>query len=166
MAWAQGDYKLAAERFEEELMIGREVGNNFATSYALQGLGRVAQFQGDYAAARSFYLEAIMLGQETRNSWVMALHLSALATLVVAQKQLEPPPLQLEGLRQAATLFGAAEMLIPSIRLEMSVPERAEHDQAITAARAALGEEAFSAAYEEGKKMTLDEAVAYALEER
>jgi hypothetical protein len=47
----------------------------------------------------------------------------------------------------------------------MSAKERAEHDQAIVTARTALGEEAFAAAWEEGKKMTLDEVVEYALRE-
>jgi hypothetical protein len=39
-------------------------------------------------------------------------------------------------------------------------------DQAVAVARATLGEEAFAAAWEEGKKMTLDEVVAYALAEQ
>jgi hypothetical protein len=45
----------------------------------------------------------------------------------------------------------------------MSPYERAEHDQAVSAARAALGEEAFTKAWAEGQKMTIDEAIEYAL---
>jgi hypothetical protein len=45
----------------------------------------------------------------------------------------------------------------------MSAKERAEHEQAIDTARAALSEEEFAAAWEDGKSMALDEAVAYAL---
>jgi tetratricopeptide (TPR) repeat protein len=153
LARTQGDYKLAAKRFTEELIMCREAGYIFGTSSALQGLGRVAQSQEDYIAARSFYSEAILLRQEISNSLTVALNLSAFATLAAAQNKPE----------LTARLVGAAETQIPSIRLEMSPVERAEYDQAITAARAALGEEAFAKAWEEGQQMTIDEAIAYAL---
>jgi hypothetical protein len=47
----------------------------------------------------------------------------------------------------------------------MSARERAGHDQAIASARAVLGEDAFAMARAEGQAMTLEQAVAYALEE-
>ncbi|HEX5809178.1 MAG TPA: hypothetical protein VFY25_10970, partial [Anaerolineales bacterium] len=62
-------------------------------------------------------------------------------------------------------LLGAADDLQRLIHFTISPRERTEHDQAIAAARAALGEHAFAAAWDEGKKMTLDEAIAYALQE-
>ena len=43
--------------------------------------------------------------------------------------------------------------------------ERRDYNNAIAAARATLGEEEFAKAWSEGKKMILDEAVAYALQE-
>ena len=82
-----------------------------------------------------------------------AYHLEALAILAVAQNEMD----------QAARLFGMAETLLPAIRFEMFAVERDEHDWAVATTRAELGEEAFMAAWEEGKKMTLAEAVAYAL---
>jgi len=42
--------------------------------------------------------------------------------------------------------------------------EQADVDKVIAACLAKLGEVAFSEAYDEGQKMTLDEAVAFALE--
>ena len=129
--------------------------DKFELSFALLGLGRVAQSQRDYTAARSFYSEAIDVGQEIRNGFIKTVYLSACATLAAAQRQPD----------KAARLVGAAEKQIPSIRFELSPAERAEYDEATATARAALGEEAFTAAYEDGKSMTLDEAVAYALEE-
>jgi predicted ATPase len=153
LAWAQGKYQVAQKRFSEGMNICRESQDKFELSFALVGLGRVAQSQRDYAAARSFYSEAIDVGQEMLNGFIPTVCLSAFATLAAAQW----------NSNKVARLVGAAEKQIPSIRFEMSPAERAEHDQAIAAARAALGEEAFTAAYEEGKMMTLDEAVAYAL---
>jgi hypothetical protein len=71
--------------------------------------------------------------------------------------------LRFEGLRRAARLFGAAETLHAGIRFELSAAERAEHDQAIAAARAALVEEAFAAAWAEGQAMTIEQAIQLAL---
>ncbi len=41
---------------------------------------------------------------------------------------------------------------------------RADYDRGLTAAREALGDAAFTAAWNEGRKMNLEEAVAYALD--
>jgi len=165
VAWAQGDYDLATERFEQGLRMSREIGPKPAMCYALYGFGRVAQSRRDYVAARAFYTEVLeIMGQPIsppyKWSWLkthtagVAYPLSALATQAVAQNQME----------QAACLLAAAETLYSPLRFEMSAAERAEHDQAIAAARAALGEEAFAAAWVEGLAMTMAQAVAYALE--
>jgi predicted ATPase/DNA-binding XRE family transcriptional regulator/Tfp pilus assembly protein PilF len=155
LARTHGDYKLATKRFNEALIMSREAGYKFGISSALRGLGRVAQSQEDYIAARSFYSEAIVLSQEISNSLTVALNLAAFATLAAAQNKPE----------LTVRLVGAAEAQIPSIRFEMFTKERAEYDQAVAAARAALGEETFIVAWEDGQKMTLDEAVSYALKE-
>jgi hypothetical protein len=81
--------------------------------------------------------------------------LEGLAILASAQNQMG----------RATRLFGAAESLYIPLRFEMSAKERAEHDQSISAARATLGEEAYTAAWEEGKTMTLEQAVEFALRE-
>jgi hypothetical protein len=48
--------------------------------------------------------------------------------------------------------------------LEMSPVERAEYDQAIATARVTLGEEVFTAAWAEGRAMTIEQAITYTLE--
>jgi predicted ATPase/DNA-binding XRE family transcriptional regulator/Flp pilus assembly protein TadD len=161
VAWAQGDYEKATQKFEAALAVSQNTGDKFERALALYGLGRVAQSQGHYISARALHTEGIILYQErvVPNGEIKgaAYHLEALAILATAhaQKQME----------EAARLFGAAETLYAPVRFEMSDSERAEHDQAVAAARAALGEKAFQAAWEEGKKMNLEEAVAYALNE-
>jgi tetratricopeptide (TPR) repeat protein len=156
---------------DEVLRISLEVNSKPATFYALYGLGRVAQSQGDFASAHEFYAEALGLqrwqvgaprgGAPYAWDWLktyrfaVAYPLGGLAVLVSAQNQME----------RAALLFGVIEGHYKPLRFQMSAVERSEHDQAASAVRAALGEDAFQAAYDEGKKMTLDEAVTYALEE-
>ena len=166
VAWSQGDYEPATKHFEEALRMGRAENAKPATFNALYHLGRTAQSQDDIAAACTWYAEAVKT--ETRRvvplfRWAslktyqsaVSYPLSAYAVVAVSQNQPS----------RAACLFGASENLYPPLRFEMSAKEREEHDQAVASARAALGEEAFAKAWEEGNKLTLDEAVAFALKE-
>ena len=65
--------------------------------------------------------------------------------------------------RRAACLLGAVEVQQGSSGLVPLAAARAVHDDAIAAARAALDDGAFAAAWEEGRAKTLDQAIAYAL---
>ena len=58
-----------------------------------------------------------------------------------------------------------AEGAVPYIKNRMYLLFRTETEKFIRRARAALGDEAYTAAHEAGKQMSLDEAVAYALKE-
>jgi hypothetical protein len=64
---------------------------------------------------------------------------------------------------RAARLFGAAEALREAIGTPLPPADRAEHDRSVAAVRTALGEEAFAAAWAEGRALTLEHAVAFAL---
>jgi predicted ATPase/class 3 adenylate cyclase/DNA-binding XRE family transcriptional regulator len=178
VASAQHNYELATKRFEEVLKMSREAGLQPAMIQALYGLGRVAQLLGDYAAAQAFYKEALETNRQRTNNpkypirlwrWLKTYRaiavypIDALATLAVAQNQIQPLPLRVEGLRRAARLFGVSETLYTPLRFEMSTTERAQHDHSIAAARAALGEEAFAAAWAEGQAMTMEQVIEYVL---
>ena len=162
-ALEHGDYEQASKRLQEALVINQDIGNKFQSALTLYYLGKVADYQGNYALACWFQTKAIVNHVDIGSRPGVALCLDAFAILSIGQNRAAFAPLPFSTLRRAAHLFGAAEILYPPPRFEMSAKERAEHDQAIATARAALGEEAFAAAYEEGKMMTLDEAVTYAL---
>jgi hypothetical protein len=63
----------------------------------------------------------------------------------------------------AGRLIGWADATRNKIRDTRPLLEQADVDKIVAACLARMGEVAFSDAYEEGKRMTLDEAVAYAL---
>ena len=63
----------------------------------------------------------------------------------------------------AAQLIGWADLMRERIQDTRPEIEQASVDKIIAACLAKLGEVAFSDAYEEGQKMTLDEAVDYTL---
>jgi tetratricopeptide (TPR) repeat protein len=150
--FAQGNNRQAEKRFEEALMICREIGEKFERAIVLYGLGRVAQAQGDHVSSRARFAEGITIHHDKA---IVAQHLEGFALLATAEDQLE----------RGARLFGASQALHPPFRFEMSAKERVEHDQAVAAICTALSEQAFAAAWESGKTMTLDEAIKYALEQ-
>ena len=156
VAWAQGDFELASKMLEEALTIIREAGNKIGISFVLYCVGRVIQSQRDYASARAHYLESLAMVRDLVYRVGIAFNLEALATLSVAQSHME----------RATRLFGTAEILYPPLRFEISAAERAEHERALAIARARLGEAAFAAAWDEGRAMTMEQAIAYALEEQ
>ncbi len=158
-ALAQADYTKAIKFSEEALAINKEAENHFNTALALYCIGRVEQSRGDLTLARKLNLEALTIFQDvasrTGKIWGAARCLEAFASLAVKQKQM----------KQATFLFSISGHLYFPLRFEMSARERVEHDQAIAAARGTLSEEVFSAAWEEGQQVSLDEAVTYALKE-
>jgi hypothetical protein len=65
--------------------------------------------------------------------------------------------------RWAARQGGAAEAERERLGLPQGMPDRGFCDRAVQAMRVALGQETFAAAWAEGKTMTLNEAIASAL---
>jgi predicted ATPase/DNA-binding XRE family transcriptional regulator len=155
LACEQGNYDLATKMFNEELIMCRDIEDKHGTASALHGLGQIAQSTGNHFVAHSFYSKSIWLGSEISSLWIVIINLAAFAQLATTYEEFE----------KAGRLIGLIETRFPSLRFELFPTKRAEVDQSIVTARAALGEEAFATAYEEGKNMTLDEAIAYALED-
>lgn len=151
-AIAKEDDEQAENRFDEALLISQDITDKLLAALALYGLGRVAQARGNYTHAQARYTEGIM---SQSSKLIVAKHLEGFALLATIENHME----------RAVKLFGASHTLHSPFRFEMSAKERAEHDQAIDVARATLGEETFTTAWDEGKKMTLDDVIRYALEE-
>jgi hypothetical protein len=65
---------------------------------------------------------------------------------------------------RTARLLGAAEALRAAIGLPLPPAERPDYERTVAAARAQLDEAAFATAWAQGRAMSLDQLVAYALE--
>ena len=79
----------------------------------------------------------------------------ALARLALAEGQPQ----------RAARLFGAWEVQQEIYKDPLDLADQEDTDREQAQVRAALGETAFAVAWAEGRAMSLEEAVAYALEE-
>ena len=152
MATDQGDYTRATELFEEALTIWRGRGDPWAVGIALLPLGRLAQAQGDVARAAATYQEALTLFAEHGDRGKIADCVDRLARLAALGG--EPA--------RAVRLFGAAEGLAEAAGFRLPTHDPAGFERAVEAARAAVGEESFAAAWAAGRAMSLEEVVAEA----
>ncbi len=64
---------------------------------------------------------------------------------------------------QAAQLFGAAEALRETLALRRPAVDQVEHERRVASTGEALGDAAFGAAWAQGRAMTLEQAIEYAL---
>jgi hypothetical protein len=65
---------------------------------------------------------------------------------------------------RAARLYGVAEALREATGIPVDPPERPDYEESVALTRDTLSEVEFNAAWAVGRSMSLDDAVAYALE--
>ncbi len=154
LARDQGDLAGATALQEEALAIMREVGDTAYISYTLRCLGTVTLQKGDDRRAASFFAESLRLSRETGFLWNTRACLIGLARVSNARRQYD----------RAAHLFGAAEALRETIG-SPSPQGQADYDRQLASTRSGLGDAAFAGAWAEGRAMTLEQAIEYALSE-
>ena len=150
---ALGDLTMAQARFDEGLNLAREVGDKSGTNTSLWGLGMVAVEQGSLDQARQLLREPLIACWELGNKEFTLYILGTWAKLILA-----------EGSSQrVGTLLAAIAALRQSFGMPMVPREQVEHDHLVELAQAGCGQDAWSQAWEEGRAMSLDEAVKFAL---
>jgi non-specific serine/threonine protein kinase len=157
VAWRdQGDHERAKPLAERGLALSREVGERQTITAALYTLATLAQAERDHERARDLYEEGLELSAELGNEADTAHCLDGLASIAGAE----------DTVVRAARLWGAEEALLEKIEASVYiyVPDRSLHQSRVAAARARLGEEAFAAAWAEGRAMTPEQAIEYALD--
>jgi non-specific serine/threonine protein kinase len=150
---AIGQYALATAHLEEALRLEREAGYTEGMILALGDLGNLARDQDDYTRALALYREALQLGRSHPGTRVVTEVIEAVGTMAAAVGQAE----------RAARLLSAAQAQRERFGLRYGVREdQAALEQAVTATRAALGEQAFATAWAAGRVLTPGQAVSTA----
>ena len=193
LALRRGDTQEVRRLSEESLAVARERGEKADAVTPLHMLAAAARVEGDLRQAKAFYRENLALNRELGRPDVVSVELGNLGALEVLDGNIpEAVPLLRESLEiaykrgdkylapyelvwlgrvafaegspaRAATLFAAARAQFNETGLAMDPDEAPEYEKGLAAIGAALDESAFSAAWSEGDKMSLDEAVAFAL---
>ncbi len=149
----RGNYETAKQLFENGLNIFRRLRNrNFQTIFASE-LGHIARHTGDINQANKIYTETLRSWQDLGNRAAVAHELECFGFISIAEE--EP--------QRAIKLFGAAEALRERIQSPMTDYEQIEYDQSIAQLRAMLAEAEFNTLWAEGRAMTMEQAIQFAL---
>jgi DNA-binding CsgD family transcriptional regulator len=123
--------------------------------YSLYRLSLLALGEGDVARAEELQKQSLSLSRDLRNKRGMAVSAEVLACLAGIQRHGD----------RAARLFGVATALLDAANYVLPPTLFELHERGNSGTRATLGDEAFAAAFEEGRKMPLVEGVRFALGE-
>jgi ATP/maltotriose-dependent transcriptional regulator MalT len=149
MTYGQGDLVQAAALIQEAVTIARELGHTPTLAVTLGNLAQIAYEQGDAKQAETLFLESFSFAWEDKYAvWAGA---SLIGLAMVAEAQGQPT--------RAARLLGAAEALI-DVNKHLTPVERVTYERDVARIRSRLGEEAFTAAWAEGRSMTPEQALA------
>jgi predicted ATPase/class 3 adenylate cyclase len=152
-AYLQGDLDRAVSLLDEGVALARSAGDRLVLGYIVDSRGVVAEAQGDLERATDLYREALALAQQVSAPLVEAFALSSLAGMAARQGQ----PVR------AARMWGAASALRDAIGTRLPLEEEERFAQPLSEVRGVLGEDAFVAAWDEGRAQPLDQVVAEAL---
>jgi hypothetical protein len=153
-ALVRGHYAAARRPLEESLVVWREMGNVAGHMQALLGLGDLARAESDLTIAHARYAEALHVGQANGAR-------SFLRPVTRVLRRLAALSIAAGDPRRAVRIFGAEAAAHRDTPMFQGRRDRWEDD--LASARATLGEAGFAAAWAEGRAMTIEEAIAYAL---
>jgi predicted ATPase/DNA-binding CsgD family transcriptional regulator len=154
VASEQHDDERATRLAEEALAISKDPGFDWALANAEFLLATIAERKGDIDRAMDLYRRSLGLAMEGRDLHQIVQIIDRLALLANDSLRAE----------QATCLFAASERVRSILGQEMHADSRERWNQAVARARTRLGEDVFAAAWSAGHALTLEEAVATALE--
>jgi len=156
VAFFQGDFDAAQSLLDQSLDLFQEQGEKFQIVAPLCALGRLAYERGDLVGARRLLEAGLSVGVETGSRRMAAIALDYFAPVLAAEGR------PVDAARVSATV----EALRERIGYALAPHERERFDRATSALRKAMGDDAaFDAAWEEGRQMSMEEAVDLALSE-
>jgi predicted ATPase/class 3 adenylate cyclase len=153
-AFLDGDLERATTLVTEALAVQRRHHPLWGTAFSLALLGELALARNDLPAAGAYYGESIELARAMGETTFLGAGMAAIGAIAAARGEAE----------QAALLLGAAEAMYQVAGAWSFIAARGQHRLAIEGARAALGEEAFAAAWAAGRRLSGEQATTEALQ--
>ncbi len=144
VTFLQGDATTAHSLLEESLVRFQEVGDRGSMAQIFFSQGFISFGQGEYAEARKLMEQSLEIARELERKWDMASYLEGLAAVVAAQG--EPV--------RAVWFMSAAQARREAIGTPLQLLLQAMHEFTLASVRRQLGEQAFDAAWAEGRSMT------------
>jgi hypothetical protein len=162
-----GDYRAARLAIEVGLALVRELGDKHGIVHLLHSLALTSRQERNLAEARSLYGESLQLRRELKDRRGIASTLLGLGGLAVAHAVANKGEGEetLGELERGVRLLGAAAALLEEIAAVPDIVDRVPYERDLRSAREELGEERFDKALEEGRAISMQQAIQLALEE-
>jgi tetratricopeptide (TPR) repeat protein len=154
-ALLQGEDARAQALAEACVALARRMEGKWYLPWPLITLGYIAQHQAAYAQAWAFLQESLALVRAFGHQGGIALCLAALGGVVGSAGAPD----------KAAQLFSAAERIMETLHERWSPVQQREFERNLAIARAQVDAVSWAAAWAAGRAMTLEQAIAYALED-
>ncbi len=153
VARLRGDGAAARTRYEASLVTFRALGERPTVASVLDGLGEVAIARGDFAEARERFAGSLALYREMGSTRGVGIALSGFAALAAAGWRAE----------RAVRLAGAAAALHEAGGSAIELIRHRGSEDWLAEARRALGETRAAAVWADGRTLSQDAAIDYAL---
>jgi predicted ATPase/DNA-binding CsgD family transcriptional regulator len=150
----QGNPDRAQRLYQESIDLLRGLDDKALLGYATRRLGLVMRGYQDYARSNALCQESLELNLAIGDRRGVAGSLVGLAGLAIAQGHTV----------HAAQLLGAAERLLNDIGAHFFFSDQVEYQRHIDNLRTQLGSASFDMAWAEGQTMSMEQAVAHALD--
>lgn len=146
---------LSLAQHEQALAVLREIGDRYFQSAALRHIGNIQVKQSNLIKGRAALKEALILAHQLDSKFEIAATFWVLAEAFQAMK--EPS--------RAIRLYWATKNVLDSMGVWWLVDD-IEFDDNLAVCRGALSESEFAEAMEQGRAMTVEQAIVYALEDQ
>jgi len=190
-----GDFQSAVEPLEESLRLFEELGDDYYCGIVTFNLAWALHELGERERARTLNEETLRRGRAAGNTRQIVFTLDLLTVIALREgriiealsmvreslpltRELHDPGMTADHVRNFATVFAARGNAVIAVRLMAFALKQYEElglylpdyvvknrEETLGAARAQLDDDAFEKAWDEGRRLTVDEAVALALGE-
>jgi hypothetical protein len=130
------------------------MGDYHRTNMIHSETAHMERLEGHYEKAAQMYRNTIVEWKRLGHRAAVANQLECFAFLAKIQEQPE----------RAAKLFGAAEAIREIINIPMNGMEQIEYDREVAELRAGMNETEFNKMWAEGRSMSLEQAVEFAIQ--
>ncbi len=158
VAMYQGEHATAQARFEESLTMQQALGGDVTVETVLFNLGYNELRRGNPGQAFAYLQQGIALSLKKGQKEDLVACLEGVATLAGLYGG------NLERKAKAIRLFGVAAALRSMLGIVRPPMHRSLYEWSMAVIHAQVDDAAFAAAWAEGQAMTLEEAVAYAID--
>jgi len=149
----QGDYPKAAKLYAETTTLYREQGNEVGVAGEYFNMGYVTLRQGNAQLATQHFEESVRFFRERGADRMVVASLAGLGGVALTQGKPE----------RAARLLGATEALNEKLGIILDPDDRLEFERDAADTRVNLDEKTFGTAWAEGRAMSLEQAITFAV---